>query len=60
MIATSVPIPKGAKLTLTLAGASTAQNPANLLYPNVEPATAKLTVTAATLKLPLLTKRISP
>jgi predicted acyl esterase len=60
MISTSVPVAKGSRLTLTLAGASTAQNPANLLYPNVEPPTAHLTVTSAALSLPLLPKRISP
>jgi pimeloyl-ACP methyl ester carboxylesterase len=54
LISTSVPIPKGARLTLTLAGASTAQSPANLLYPNVEPPSARMTVRSATAELPLL------
>jgi ABC-2 type transport system ATP-binding protein len=60
MISTSVPLAKGARLTLTIAGTSTAQSPANLLYPNVEPPSATLTVRTASLSLPLLPKRISP
>jgi alpha-beta hydrolase superfamily lysophospholipase len=60
MISTSVPIAKGARLTVTLAGASTAKSPSNLLYPNVEPATARLTVSSAALSMPLLQKRVSP
>ncbi len=60
MISTSVPIPAGATLTLTLASASTAQSAANLLYPNVVPAAARLTLSSVTLRLPLLQKRISP
>ena len=59
MIATSVPIPAGTRLTLTIAGASTAQTPANLLYPNVVPASTRLTLIGGSLALPLLRTPIS-
>jgi dienelactone hydrolase len=60
LISTAVAIPRGARLTLTLAGASTAQNPANLLYLNTLPDTQKLTVGNVTVRVPFLKKRISP
>ncbi|MDQ5820493.1 MAG: alpha/beta hydrolase [Actinomycetota bacterium] len=60
LISTAVPIPRGARLTLTLAGASTAQNPANLLYLVTLPATQRLTVSNVTVRLPVLKTRISP
>lgn len=59
LISTAVAIPRGARLTLTLAGASTAQNPANLLYLATLPATQRLTVGNVTVRLPLLKTRIS-
>ena len=59
LISTAVAIPRGARLTLTLAGASTAQNPANLLYLVTLPATQRLTVGNVTVRLPLLKTRIS-
>ena len=59
LISTAVAIPRGARLTLTLAGASTAQNPANLLYLVTLPATQRLTVRNVTVRLPLLKTRIS-
>ncbi len=59
LIATAVAIPRNARLTLTLAGASTAQNPANLLYLVTVPATSRLTVGNVTVRLPLLKTRIS-
>ncbi|MDX6511584.1 MAG: hypothetical protein QOE36_1088 [Gaiellaceae bacterium] len=50
---------KGATLKLTLAGASTAQNGANLLYLNQPAATARLTVGTVRLTVPVLQKTIS-
>ncbi|HYI75711.1 MAG TPA: alpha/beta fold hydrolase [Gaiellaceae bacterium] len=46
-------VPKGSRLTLTLASSSTAQNPTNLLYLDLPMApTARARVGTATLKLP--------
>ena len=46
-------VPKGSRLTLTLASSSTAQNPSNLLYLDLPMApTARARVGTATLKLP--------
>jgi alpha-beta hydrolase superfamily lysophospholipase len=59
LISTAVVIPPNARLTLTLAGASTAQNPANLLYLATLPATQRLIVGNVTVRLPLLKTRIS-
>jgi alpha-beta hydrolase superfamily lysophospholipase len=59
LISTAVAIPRGSRLTLTLAGASTAQNPANLLYLVTLPATQRLAVGNVTVRLPLLKTRIS-
>jgi predicted acyl esterase len=53
-------IPSGSRLRLTLASASTAQNIQNALYLDVGmPPSAKLTVGRATLRLPVLQKRVS-
>jgi alpha-beta hydrolase superfamily lysophospholipase len=60
LISTAVVVPRKARLTLTLAGASTAQNPANLLYLSTLPSTQRLTVRNVTVRLPLLKTRISP
>ena len=60
LISTAVAIPHNARLTLTLAAASTAQNPANLLYLITLPATQRLTVRKVTVRLPLLKTRITP
>ena len=60
LISTAVAIPRGVRLTLTLAGNSTAQNPANLLYLNAVPASRRLTVKNLSVRIPLLTTRISP
>ncbi|MDX6518394.1 MAG: type transport system ATP-binding protein [Gaiellaceae bacterium] len=60
LISTAVAIPRNARLTLTLAAASTAQNPANLLYLITLPSTQRLTVRNVTVRLPLLKTRISP
>jgi len=59
LISTAVEIPRGARLTLTLAGNSTAQNPANLLYLNTVPPSRRLTVKNLSVSLPLLKTRIS-
>jgi predicted acyl esterase len=53
-------IPAGSRLRLTLASSSTAQNIQNLLYLDVGMVqSAKLTVGPATLRLPVLAKRVS-
>jgi hypothetical protein len=53
-------IPAGSRLRLTLATASTAQNIQNPLYLDIgTPATARLSIGAATLRLPVLRKPIS-
>jgi predicted acyl esterase len=53
-------IPRGSRLTLTLASSSVAQDPANLLYLDLPmPRTAKVTVGPAQLTLPVLRKPIS-
>jgi pimeloyl-ACP methyl ester carboxylesterase len=53
-------VPKGSRLTLTLASASTAQDPANLLYLDLPmPPGARVSVGPASLRLPVLRKPIS-
>jgi hypothetical protein len=53
-------IPRGSKLTLTIASSSMAQNPNNLLYLNFAmPPGAKATVGPARLELPVLRKPVS-
>jgi predicted acyl esterase len=53
-------VPKGSRLTLTLASSSLAQNPGNLLYLDLPmPATARATIGPATMTLPVLTRAIS-
>ena len=53
-------IPSGSRLRLTLASASTAQNIQNALYLDVGmSSSARLTVGRATLRLPVLQKRVS-
>jgi predicted acyl esterase len=60
LIDTATLIPRGARLTLTLASSSLAQNPGNLLYLNLPmPRTARLTVGPARLILPILRKPVS-
>jgi predicted acyl esterase len=53
-------IPAGSRLELTLAGTSTAQNPANLLYLVPVPARARLTVRNVSLAVPALRVPVSP
>ena len=53
-------IPRGSKLTLTLASSSTAQDPGNLLYLDLPmPPTAKVSLGPALLKMPVLSTPIS-
>jgi fermentation-respiration switch protein FrsA (DUF1100 family) len=53
-------IPRGSKLTLTLASSSMAQNPNNLLYLNLPmPPGARATIGPARLELPVLRKPVS-
>lgn len=52
-------IPKGSRLRLTLAGASTAQNPANLLYLASPESKARLTLTEPRVVLPVLRRPVS-
>ena len=60
LIDTATLIPRGARLTLTLATSSVAQNPGNLLYLNFPmPKAARITLGPAKLMLPILRKPIS-
>jgi fermentation-respiration switch protein FrsA (DUF1100 family) len=60
LIDTATLIPKGARLKLTLASSSLAQNPGNLLYLNLPmPPKARLGVGPASLSLPILRKPVS-
>jgi hypothetical protein len=60
LIDTATLVPQGARLRLTLASSSLAQNPGNLLYLNLPmPAKARLTVGAATLTVPILRRPVS-
>lgn len=53
-------LPKGSKLTVTIASSSLAQNPGNLLYLDLPfPSTARLTVTGFSLSLPRLAMPVS-
>ena len=60
LISDATLIPRGSKLTLTLATSSLAQNPANLLYLNLpQPPGAKVTLGPVRLDLPVLRKPVS-
>src|SRR6478735_3852548 len=60
LIDTATLIPRGARLTLTLASSSVAQNPGNLLYLNLPmPRLARIQVGPAKLTLPILRSPIS-
>jgi hypothetical protein len=60
LIADATLIPRRAKLTLTLASSSLAQNPGNLLYLDLPmPAKAKVSLGPARLTLPVLEKPVS-
>lgn len=60
LIDTATLIPRGARLTLTLASSSVAQNPGNLLYLNLPmPKAARIALGPAKLSLPILRKPVS-
>jgi predicted acyl esterase len=59
LLSQATTIPRGSRLRLTIAGASTAQHPGNLLYPLSVPTTARAFIGEATLVLPVLKKPIS-
>jgi len=60
LIDTATLIPRGARLTLTLASSSVAQNPGNLLYLNLPmPKAARIALGPAQLRLPILRKPVS-
>jgi pimeloyl-ACP methyl ester carboxylesterase len=60
LIDTATLIPRGARLTLTLASSSVAQNPGNLLYLNLPmPKAARISLGAERLTLPILRKPVS-
>jgi hypothetical protein len=52
-------IPRGSRLRLTLAGTSTAQNPANLLYLMSPESKARLTLSEPKVVLPVLRRPVS-
>jgi predicted acyl esterase len=52
-------IPRGSRLRLTIAGASTAQHPDNLLYALPVPSTARVSLGTARVVLPVLSRPIS-
>jgi predicted acyl esterase len=60
LLNTATLIPRGSRLTLTIASSSTAQDPGNLLYLDLPmPSTAKVTLGPALLTLPVLRTPIS-
>jgi predicted acyl esterase len=60
LIAQATLIPRRSRLRLTLASSSVAQNPGNLLYLNLPmPASARISIGAANLTLPVLRRPVS-
>lgn len=60
LLSTATLVPRGSKLTLTLASSSMAQNPGNLLYLDLPmPSGARITLGPATLTLPVLRSPVS-
>ena len=59
LISQATTIPAGARLELTLAATSTAQDVGNLLYLIPVPVGARLTIRSAELRVPILRKRVS-
>ncbi len=59
LLSQATTIPRGSRLRLTLAGSSTAQNPANLLYLVSAPSESKLSIGEAKIVLPILRSPIS-
>jgi predicted acyl esterase len=59
LLSQATKIPRGSRLRLTIAGSSTAQDPANLLYPVSVPSAARLTIGEVTSIVPVLKRPIS-
>jgi predicted acyl esterase len=59
LLSQATTIPRGSRLRLTVAGSSTAQSSANLLYPIAVQAGARVTVGEARMVLPVLKRPIS-
>ena len=59
LLSQATAIPRASRLRLTIAGTSTAQSPANLLYPISVPAEAKVRIGEAKVVLPVLRRPIS-
>jgi predicted acyl esterase len=59
LLSQATTIPRGSRLRLTIAGTSTAQSPANLLYPVSVPSTSKVRIGEAKVVLPVLKRPIS-
>jgi fermentation-respiration switch protein FrsA (DUF1100 family) len=59
LLSTSVPVPRGSRLRVTLAARSQAQSPANLLYLQAAPADSTITIRQVSLDLPVLRSPVS-
>jgi predicted acyl esterase len=59
LLSQATTIPRGSRLRLTLAGSSTAQSPANLVYPIAVQTGARATLGEARMVLPILRRPIS-
>jgi predicted acyl esterase len=59
LLSQATTIPRGSRLRLTIAGASTAQSSENLLYPISVPSAARASIGEARLVLPVLKRPIS-
>jgi predicted acyl esterase len=59
LLSTSVPVPRGSRLRITLAATSQAQSPGNLLYLQSAPAGSTISIRQITLTLPVLRNPVS-
>lgn len=59
LLSTSVPVPRGSRLRITLAATSQAQSPGNLLYLQGAPDGSRITIGQVSLSLPLLRNPVS-
>lgn len=59
LLSQATTIPRGSRLRLTIAGASTAQHPTNLLYPSSVPGGARAAIGEVKVVLPVLRRPIS-
>jgi predicted acyl esterase len=59
LLSQATTIPRGSRLRLTIAGSSTAQHPANQLYPLTVPGTSRTAIGEAKVVLPVLKRPIS-